>query len=151
MSKFVSHTRSLFLIDNTKNPQVNGIYSKIWQHLPKSNFNLIWQAIEDDRYPEYSWSLSSPSYNYSSRIPVYWNTSLHSHRGCSDIHCVLKNKKKWRENQLNILFQMSGLETLKKYQQAILKYISLVQFSQGLIIDFGICMVNGSKKSKGLL
>lgn len=94
MSKFVSHTRSLFLIDNTKNPQVNGIYSKIWQHLPKSNFNLIWQAIEDDRYPEYSWSLSSPSYNYSSRIPVYWNTSLHSHRGCSDIHCVLKNKKK---------------------------------------------------------
>lgn len=63
----------------------------------------------------------------------------------------LKIKKKWRENQLNILFQMSGLETLKKYQQAILKYISLVQFSQGLIIDFGICMVNGSKKSKGLL
>lgn len=46
---------------------------------------------------------------------------------------------------------MSGLETLKKYQQAILKYVSLVQTSQGLIIDFCICMVNGSKKSKGLL
>lgn len=38
MSKFVSHTRSLFFFKNTKNPQVNGIYSKIWQHLPKSIF-----------------------------------------------------------------------------------------------------------------
>lgn len=44
---------------------------------------------------------------------------------------------------------MLGLEIFKKYEYVILKYVSFVLIFKVLIIDFCICMVNGSKKLKG--